>query len=187
MLPDAELARMGANIESCALRSRGGHLRDDDLLHGLIADAQALHRKARHRVPVGACLLVEHPDDVGAADCRLLWMRRTGAHGDGTWCFPGGWVEPGEDPLAAATRETWEEVGLNVLVEAARFVGYTSDDHPEGLHAVTLWFRCSGFESGTPRIAYPDRVTAIRWATIEEPPSPLFLPVLNGIREGLLA
>lgn len=41
------------------------------------------------------------------------------------WTFPGGVVDPGESPLAAAIRETHEEVGVRVPDEAVRFMSVT--------------------------------------------------------------
>src|SRR6185436_16337197 len=46
---------------------------------------------------------------------RLLVIRRA-AHilAGGTWCFPGGGVEPGETLAEAVVREVREEIGLAV-------------------------------------------------------------------------
>ena len=50
---------------------------------------------------------------VPVRDGRVLVARRAeDAHQGGTWEFPGGKVEPGEEPLAAARRELHEECGL---------------------------------------------------------------------------
>jgi ADP-ribose pyrophosphatase len=40
---------------------------------------------------------------------RMVMVERSDGHG---WALPGGYVEPGEDPLAAAQRELDEETGL---------------------------------------------------------------------------
>lgn len=43
----------------------------------------------------------------------LVAQRPAGAHLEGFWEFPGGKIEDGEDPAAAALRELTEETGLH--------------------------------------------------------------------------
>ncbi len=56
------------------------------------------------------------PRQVAGAWCvrngRILLLQRSGGLSDGAWVPPGGNVDPGEDPQAAAIRETFEETGL---------------------------------------------------------------------------
>lgn len=56
---------------------------------------------------VAATVLVER-------DGALLLTRRNIDPGRGLWCFPGGYVDFAEDPIAAAVRECWEEAGIRV-------------------------------------------------------------------------
>ena len=56
---------------------------------------------------VSATVLVER---AGA----ILFIRRGIDPGRGLWCFPGGYVDFGEDPIAAAARECREEAGIAV-------------------------------------------------------------------------
>lgn len=67
----------------------------------------------------------------------VLLGRRRGAHGAGSFAFPGGKSNPGESPEAALARELREEAGL----EASRITKITwTDDQfgKDGLHFVTL-------------------------------------------------
>ena len=45
---------------------------------------------------------------------RVLMFRFTPADRPPLWCTPGGAVDPGESYAAAARRELWEEVGLDI-------------------------------------------------------------------------
>ena len=57
-------------------------------------------------------------DDAG----RVLLLRRSD---DGTWCLPGGGVEPGETWAEAAARETLEETGW--VIRISGLLGVYSD------------------------------------------------------------
>lgn len=46
----------------------------------------------------------------------LVAQRKAGDHLAGSWEFPGGKAEPGEDPRVAVVRELREEVGILVTV-----------------------------------------------------------------------
>lgn len=56
---------------------------------------------------VSATVLVER-------DGAILFIRRSMDPGRGLWCFPGGYVDFGEDPVLAAIRECREETGIAV-------------------------------------------------------------------------
>jgi 8-oxo-dGTP diphosphatase len=49
-------------------------------------------------------------------DRVLLTQRKSGSHLAGAWEFPGGKVEPGEDPRDALVRELREELGIDTTV-----------------------------------------------------------------------
>lgn len=68
----------------------------------------------------------------GAGD--VLLQRRAD---DGTWCLPGGYVEPNESPEEAAVREALEETGL--VVEPVDLVDvYTRRPGERGPHGLVV-------------------------------------------------
>src|SRR5690606_30206562 len=79
-------------------------------------------REALTREPVSLVPTAGHAavSAIFTADLELLLLRRA-EHPRDPWSghlgFPGGRVEPGEGPLEAAVRETFEEVGVELAAE----------------------------------------------------------------------
>ncbi len=92
---------------------------------------------------------------------RVLAARRTTpAELAGLWEFPGGKVEPGEDPAEAAVRETTEELGCSISVTGwldARSVVSTRADGAGGL---VLRVATARLDDGDP---VPTEHDAVRW------------------------
>jgi 8-oxo-dGTP diphosphatase len=118
---------------------------------------------------VGVGVLVRRDGD-------LLLLHRQGSHGAGTWCPPGGHLETGEEPRAAAARELAQETGLRA--GALRFVGATNDVfRDEARHYLTLWFEAEA--QGTATLASPREAAELGWFPQDALPAPLFLPLEN--------
>jgi len=103
---------------------------------------------------------------------RVLVARRApGAHLAGAWEFPGGKIERGETPEAAARREAREETGLVVTTaEALVVIEHEYPDRRVRLH----FFRCRA-----PRGRARGRdVATLRWTPIADLPR-LTLPEAN--------
>lgn len=122
------------------------------------------------------------PPRIGVAailvrDGRVLLGRRLGAHGAGTWQFPGGHLEPFERVEACAAREALEECGL-VMRDSRR--GPWTDDHftAEGKHYVTL-FVIGAAPDGEPEVREPAKCAEWRWYDWDALPEPLFLPIIQ--------
>ena len=114
-------------------------------------------------------------------DERILLMKRKAPHGQGTWSTPGGHLEHGETPEQCAAREAKEEVGLDVV--DIRFRAITNDVFgPNERHYISIWME-GVVLAGEPDIVANDEVDEIGWFTLDNLPSPLFLPFQNFLEE----
>lgn len=93
----------------------------------------------------------------------LLTQRKRGTHLEGAWEFPGGKVEPGEDPKDALARELREEIGVDVTV--GDIVEVTFHRYPQ--KAVLLLFYAAERLPGSPEPQAID-VADVRWAAADE-------------------
>ena len=106
------------------------------------------NKSANHMAVMIAIAVVEH------AGRFLIGRRPAGVPLAGMWEFPGGKVEPGESPAAAAVRECREETGLPVEVLEEYPSHRQAYDHAEvQLH----FFHCRPLET------QPTIAAAYRW------------------------
>lgn len=92
----------------------------------------------------------------------LIVRRSATVAAPGALCFPGGGIEPGEEPRDAVSREFLEEVGLDV--EVGRFLGERQT--PTG--APLFWFAADA-RSADPNVELrpqPEEVAAVEWRTL---------------------
>ena len=92
----------------------------------------------------------------------LIVRRSATVAAPGALCFPGGGIEPGEEPRDAVSREFLEEVGLDV--EVGRFLGERQT--PTG--APLFWFAADA-RSVDPNVELrpqPEEVAAAEWRTL---------------------
>jgi 8-oxo-dGTP diphosphatase len=91
----------------------------------------------------------------------LLTQRKKGTHLEGKWEFPGGKVDPGEDPRQALVRELAEEIG--VLATVGEIVDVTFHRYDDAQKSVLLLFFEAALCRSSPPPAAVD-VAAFRWA-----------------------
>ncbi|WP_281557430.1 NUDIX hydrolase [Thalassomonas sp. RHCl1] len=112
---------------------------------------------------------------------KILLGERIGSHGANTWATPGGHLEMGEDVEACARREVLEETGL--VLDEIKKLGFTNDIfEQEDKHYVTL-FVVAKSDSGEAEIKEPNKCKQWQWRGINELPEPLFLPLVNLLKE----
>jgi len=89
---------------------------------------------------------------------RICLVRRAHDPGFGKWTFPGGFVDVGEVPAAAALRELSEETGCKGEIE--RFVGVYGSCGPQGRPVVIVVYAGRMKEGGS---GGSDEVQEVRW------------------------
>ena len=110
---------------------------------------------ARHSIHVVAGALCDSSGRV------LIAQRPAGKHMAGGWEFPGGKLEPNEDPFAGLQRELREELGLEIL-RATPLIAY---EHRYAERTVFLDLWLVHEFTGEPQSL---DAQALRWVTLEE-------------------
>ena len=114
-------------------------------------------------------------------DNKVLLGKRKNAHGEGSWCFPGGHLEFNEEIEDCAIREVKEETGIKI--KNIRMGTFTNDIfEKEGKHYVTL-FVISDYSSGEVKVMEPEKCKKWEWFEWDKLPQPLFIPIQNLLKQ----
>ncbi len=120
---------------------------------------------------VAVVVLIIHAD-------HILLVQRAHDPKQGLWTLPGGFVDAGEDPQAAACREAWEETSLDVQIDGLLNVFHTPDDG--GIADIVIAYAAS-VVSGTPAAA--DDAEAVGWFGRDTIPQLAFMPTEQIVRD----
>lgn len=138
------------------------------LCGGAMELRMVLPDRKRHKV-CSRCGYIDFQSPKLVAGClvidggRVLLLRRAIPPRLGYWTFPGGYVDFGEMPEAAAGRETLEEVGMNVAIE--RLLGVYCD--PQNPIAVVVVYLA---RPGPERPGLSDEASEVRYFALAEIP-----------------
>lgn len=108
-----------------------------------------------------------------ARDGQLLLVRRAIDPGRGQWCFPGGYVDFGEDPRDAAVRECREEAGLTLADLVLLDVAFNG-------RVIVITYAAQADADSQPRAA--DDADAIGWFAPDALPPLAFDTMLRPIQ-----
>jgi len=112
---------------------------------------------------------------------KVLLGKRKNAHGEGSWCFPGGHLEFNEEIEDCGKREVLEETGIKI--KNIKLGPFTNDIFKkEGKHYVTL-FLIADYDSGEAKVMEPDKCEKCGWFEWDKLPKPLFLPIQNLLKQ----
>lgn len=128
------------------------------------------------QINVGAGVIIWKED-------KVLLGKRLSAHGTDHWSFPGGHVEFGETPEAAAVREVREETNL-VVAKVEKF-HFTNDMFDSGKQYITLFYVAAEW-TGELKNMEPEKCEGWEWVSPEELPEPLFQPIKTLLTEVVL-
>jgi 8-oxo-dGTP diphosphatase len=126
----------------------------------------AHHKDSNVRPAVGVGVMVRRGNEV-------LLGRRRGAHGEGTFGWPGGGLGFGETLAGAVAREALEEASL-VVIGQPRLI-CVSNVVEYGRHYLDMEFEVSEFE-GEPKVNEPQFIESWNWYSLDALPGPLFKP-----------
>ena len=115
-------------------------------------------------------------------DGKVLLGKRKGAHGEGSWSFPGGHLEFGETLETCARREVLEEAGIEI--ENIKSATFTNDIFPkEQKHYITAYVTAD-YSAGEVKVMEPDKCEEWKWVNWNALPKPLFIPITNLVNQG---
>ena len=115
---------------------------------------------------------------------QILLGQRKSKHGINTWAPPGGKLEFGETPQQCATRELYEETGIIIPENKIYVISFTNDVFPDK-HYITIHCRADNIIA-TPIIMEPDKCSQWKWFNFNKLPIPLFLTVVNLLKQKVL-
>lgn len=127
----------------------------------------------RPKVGLGVAILKEG---------KILFGKRKNAHGEGSWCYPGGHLEFNESWEECARREVMEETGITI--KNLRFGTVTNDIfEKEGKHYITI-IMIAEPDEGEVKVMEPDKCEGWDWFEWNNLPEPLFIPTQNLLKAG---
>jgi 8-oxo-dGTP diphosphatase len=114
----------------------------------------------RHKLAVAAHLMLLNERN------ELLLLRRRGTgYMDGWWSIPAGHLDPGETLHATCTRETMEEIAVELTTDALQLRCIQQKLDLDGDERIDAFFSAALPPGAQPRIIEPEKCDGLRWAS----------------------
>ncbi|WP_339102414.1 NUDIX hydrolase [Haloterrigena salinisoli] len=110
-------------------------------------------------IPCASVAVVDRSRD----DAAVLCVERGVPPGVGEWTLPGGHIEIGEEPAAAAARELEEETGVSVDPGALEILSASAMAPRDGKHVVTVHYVADRTDATGDPTAGSDATNARFW------------------------
>ena len=119
-----------------------------------------------HKVLVAVYLILKKDDQV------FLTRRINTGYEDGNYTLPGGHLEAGEQPSAAAIREAKEETGIDASADDVRFVHamHRAESNKGNKDYDDFYFICEKW-MGEPKNMEPDKCDDASWFSLNQLPA----------------
>lgn len=114
-------------------------------------------------------------------DDQLLLTQRRGSYGGGMWHLPSGKLDAGESVLAAAVRETYEEIGVTVAPTDLLHVHTVHVAGSGPVPRLGMFFEARVWD-GEPTNREPEKCSEIDWFPLNALPADVIPYPLAGIR-----
>ena len=112
---------------------------------------------------------------------KILLGKRKNSFGEGHYSMPTGHIDPGETVMECASRELFEENGIEIGTDEFEFIGVRLlPDYEIGgtkAHEYVAFAVRPKRWRGEPKLTEPDRTERWEWHSIDKLPEPMFPPV----------
>ena len=111
---------------------------------------------------------------------HFLAAKRLSGKYQGYWNLPGGHLEWMEAPITGASREVWEEVGINA--KNFQQLTFDSERKPEIDHCWVVLFYCAQHVCDLPPNPEPDKNSGWKWMRSADLPEKTLEPMLRNVK-----
>lgn len=120
---------------------------------------------ADSRVNVGTAAVFLRDEGRGV-EILLIHRRPDASHGGDSWAPPGGWIDYGQSPAEAASREALEEVRMQCKPEDGLITYTMQNTYPEQDKHIFVEFKA--YDDSTLTNVEPEKCDGVSWVPVTD-------------------